>query len=159
MKVAVIDRQRRARIDHERLRDLARYFMQLVVHGDSPATWEAITVILADDAVIRRINADFLSHDCPTDVIAFSYAPMPGAEPGATGELVINVERAQLIGYRYGGPDRELALYLAHGCDHLGGADDATPVGRRRMRARECRWLRSRIVRDRMDGLIRRRTA
>ena len=38
--------------------------------------------------------------------------------------------------------DRELALYLAHGCDHLTGADDATPAGRARMRRRELGWLR-----------------
>lgn len=158
MKVAVIDRQRGARIDQKRLKDLVRYFMQRVVRVASSPTWEAVSVILADDAAIQGINAGFLHHDYPTDVIAFTYSPVPGAEPGATGELVINVERAQRIGHCYGGPDRELALYLAHGCDHLGGADDATPFERRRMRVRECRWLRSRVVRDRMIGLIQGRT-
>ena len=159
MKVAVIDRQRETRIDQDRLKGLVDYFMQRVARIDSSLTWEAINVILADDAVIRSINARFLRQDYPTDVIAFTYAPVPGAEPGATGELVINVELAQRVGHRYGGPERELALYVAHGCDHLGGADDATPVERQRMRARECRWLRSCVVRNSIVGLIRRQDA
>ena len=159
MKVAVIDRRREGRIDQVRLKVLVRYFMQRVARIASSPTWETLNVVLVDDAMIRSINASFLHHDDATDVIAFTYAPVPGAEPGATGELVINVERAQRIGHRYGGPDRELALYVAHGCDHLSGADDATPVERRRMRARECRWLRSRRVRGTMRGLIRRKTS
>jgi rRNA maturation RNase YbeY len=156
MKVSIIDRQKGARIDQERLKDLVHYFLRRVARDGASPVWEAINVILADDAVIHRLNASFLKHDYPTDVIAFAYAPVPGAEPGATGELVVNVERAQRIGHRYGGPERELALYVAHGCDHLGGADDGTPAERLRMRARECRWLRARVVRDRMGGLIRR---
>ena len=35
----------------------------------------------------------------------------------------------------------ELALYIAHGLDHLSGADDATYEGYRTMRRRELRWL------------------
>jgi rRNA maturation RNase YbeY len=154
MKVAVIDRQKGLRIDQDRLKHLVRYFMQRVTRAESLTAWEAISVILADDATIQSINAGFLHHDYVTDVIAFTYAPVPGAEAGATGELVVNVERARRIGHRFGGPERELALYVAHGCDHLGGADDATPVERRRMRARECRWLRAPAVRDRLSGLI-----
>lgn len=157
MKVAVIDRQKGARIAQDRLKDLVRYFMQQAARMDASVTWEAINVILADDAVIQKINARFLGHDYATDVITFTYAPVPGAQPGATGELVVNVERAQRIGHRYGGPNRELALYVAHGCDHLGGADDATPVERQRMRARECRWLRVGVVRDKIGGLIRKK--
>ncbi|MBQ3810327.1 MAG: hypothetical protein II839_05855, partial [Kiritimatiellae bacterium] len=37
--------------------------------------------------------------------------------------------------------DAELALYLAHGFDHLAGSDDATAAGYRAMRRRELRWL------------------
>ena len=57
-------------------------------------------------------------------------------------ELVINAERALAEGRRRaGGAARELALYLAHGMDHLAGRDDDTPARRRAMRRRETRWL------------------
>lgn len=76
-----------------------------------------------------------------TDVVAQSYAAVPGV-CAATAELVLNAERARAEGrVRAGGPARELALYLAHGLDHLAGADDDTPARRRAMRRRETAWL------------------
>lgn len=76
-----------------------------------------------------------------TDVVSQSYAAIPGVSP-ATAELVLNAERALAEGARRpGGPARELALYLAHGLDHLAGHDDDTPARRRAMRRRETAWL------------------
>ncbi len=87
-----------------------------------------------------------------TDVITLPYAATP-AEP-ARAELVVcpAVARAAaaardpatlLPEERAAGWDEnaELALYLAHGFDHLAGSDDATPAGYRAMRRRELRWL------------------
>ena len=54
----------------------------------------------------------------------------------------MNISQAHRLGRRYGGPAHELALYIAHGCDHLAGEDDTTPAQRQRMRKRELRWLR-----------------
>ena len=143
MKVSIIDRQRAGRVDGKRLGE----FVQLVmghVRPVPPATdWHGVSVILTGDALIRRVNRDFLGHDEPTDVISFTYPALPGPDSGPTGEVFVNVQQALRLGARYGGAARELALYAAHGCDHLGGAEDATPGGRRRMRNRECRWLRS----------------
>ena len=58
-------------------------------------------------------------------------------------EIIVNAERAWLAGSRRRGwsPSRELALYIAHGCDHLNDERDTTPAGRRRMRRRELHWL------------------
>lgn len=78
-----------------------------------------------------------------TDVVAQSYATVPGV-CGASAEVVLNAERARAEGQtRPGGAARELALYLAHGLDHLAGSDDRTPALRRAMRRRETRWLDS----------------
>ena len=55
---------------------------------------------------------------------------------------MVNSERAAAEGRgRPGGTSRELALYLAHGLDHLAGRDDAAPAERRAMRRRENGWL------------------
>ena len=76
-----------------------------------------------------------------TDVVSQAYAAVPGVG-AATAELILNAERARAEGRtRAGGPARELALYLAHGLDHLAGADDDTPARRRAMRRRETAWL------------------
>jgi len=107
--------------------------------------WRELTVILTDDAGIAPLNRHIMRHSGSTDVITQRYESLPGESDGLYGELFVNVERAwQLGGSRRGWPaSRELALYIAHGCDHLNDEDDATPAGRQRMRQRELRWLRS----------------
>ena len=96
-------------------------------------------VVVTDDTGIAPLNSRYFGRFAPTDVISFAYPPSPERH-AFFGELIVNVERAAACS-----PDlaRELALYLAHGCDHLAGADDATPAQRTAMRARENRWLRA----------------
>jgi len=85
-----------------------------------------------------------MAHGGATDVITQRYDPIPGEPGGLTGELFVNAERAACCAPRRAGwdPDRELALYLAHGFDHLTGADDGTRAERSRMRRRELGWLK-----------------
>ncbi|HPW74806.1 MAG TPA: rRNA maturation RNase YbeY [Kiritimatiellia bacterium] len=106
--------------------------------------WREITIHLLDDAGITPVNAAILKHAGPTDVITQRYEPIPGEPDGLIGELFVNVERAARAAPRRAGwnADRELALYLAHGFDHLAGAEDRTPAERARMRRRELAWLR-----------------
>jgi len=74
-------------------------------------------------------------------VVSQAYPAVPGACP-ATAERGVNPEGAQPEGRRRpGGAARELALYLAHGLDHLAGRDDDAPARRRAMRRRETAWL------------------
>ncbi len=154
MKVVVIDRQRTARVNRKQLSSLARHFLERPISGSIPPSWDCVSIVLADDALITDVNRTFLGHDYTTDVISFSYPPPPGIAANADGELFINVDQALRLGSRFGGAGRELALYAAHGCDHLGGADDATPAERRRMRRRECRWLQSPVARRLIRGLV-----
>lgn len=98
-------------------------------------------MVLTDDAAMPDYKAGCFGVRVQTDVVAQAYAAVPGAGP-ATAELILNAERAKQEGQsRPGGPARELALYLAHGLDHLAGRDDDTPARRRAMRRRETAWL------------------
>lgn len=85
-------------------------------------------------------NREFFGKDRPTDVISFRCDPVPG-EDGVTGDLIVNVERAVQEGPDHSGADAELALYIAHGFNHLSGADDNTPGKRAAMRRTELRRL------------------
>jgi probable rRNA maturation factor len=154
MKVAIVN-DSGLKVDCRRVRQLAGFFLLRASRTkDGPAgrrgvsarskdcPWGEISLVLSNDSGIHSINRDFLGHDYPTDVISFAYDPVPGESTAISGEIVVNVELAVRLGARFGGPERELALYIAHGCDHLTGADDATTPQRRRMRARELRWLK-----------------
>ena len=93
---------------------------------------------------ISRVNRACFNRSASTDVISAGYEPVPGDPAGRCAEVFVNVERALLEGGSRArwSPSLELALYIAHGCDHLAGATDADPAGRARMRRRELRWLR-----------------
>ncbi|MBL7075907.1 MAG: rRNA maturation RNase YbeY [Kiritimatiellae bacterium] len=102
-----------------------------------------LSIILMDDEGITKVNEALLQHEGATDVITVRYHALPGEdERDGIAELYVNVERAVQLARRGWPAGRELALYLAHGCDHLAGEDDATPVQRARMRRRELKWLR-----------------
>ena len=144
--------QRGFRIDRGSLRSLATALAGAARRGAAQAPWRELTVILADDAMIDPINRAVMGHVGATDVITQRYEAVPGEPPGLVGELVINVEQAWRVGTDLAkarsawSPAHELALYLAHGCDHLAGAEDDTPAGRIRMRRRERRWLAGLVI-------------
>ena len=146
LSISIRNHQSRHRIDAAALKRLARRLgVQARGFAAGAAPWREVAVHLLDDAGIAPFNAAIMRHAGATDVITQRYETCPGEPDGLVGELFVNVERAAASAPRRAGwsADRELALYLAHGFDHLAGADDATPAERGRMRRRELRWLRA----------------
>ena len=139
VKIRLLNRQRALRVRLPAVRRL----IQAPAHRAFPAEapFAELAVVLTDDAAMPAYKAGCFGYRAQTDVVTQAYAAVPGA-CAATAELVVNAERARAEGrQRPGGPARELALYLAHGLDHLAGADDDSPARRRAMRRRETAWL------------------
>ena len=107
------------------------------------APFRAVTVILQDDAFSAEVHEAINGAKGPTDVITQRYDAMPGETEGVYGELYVNVDQAIRVAPKRRGwsPAKELLLYVAHGMDHLSGADDLKPRDYDRMRRRELRWL------------------
>jgi rRNA maturation RNase YbeY len=139
MKTALINRQKR-RINLLAIRQLTAKLARLLEDADPNTVWEEVSLLLTDDEGITQHNREFFGKDRPTDVISFRCEAIPG-EDGATGDLIVNVERAVQEGPNHGGINAELALYIAHGFDHLSGAEDDTPANRAAMRRTEMRGL------------------
>ena len=104
-----------------------------------------ISLVLADDAFLRRINRDWRGIDRATDVISFAYderAARPPVDSLAAspvcGDLLVSMDRVRAQSRRYRvTPGVELARLVAHGTLHLCGHDHARARERARMRARE----------------------
>jgi probable rRNA maturation factor len=142
MNVSIVNAQEARHIRRGNLKRLARFLLSRSAER-SGFQWGDISIVLADHSTSQRVNRAHLGHDYPTDVITFHFAPVPGTDNRLTdGEILVNVEYACQRGHRYGGVQHELALYIAHGCDHLAGEDDQSSANRNRMRRRELRWLR-----------------
>jgi probable rRNA maturation factor len=151
MKTPVRNLQRKHRLNLPAIRRLTAELASFLEAADPDTVWQEVTLLLLDDAGITRYNREFLGKDRPTDVISFRSEPVPGEE-GATGDLIVNVECAVREGSRHSGMDIELALYIAHGFNHLSGADDNTPARRAAMRRTEMRRLK--VLKSAIQNLI-----
>ena len=108
------------------------------------APFRSVTVILQGDEFSAEVHEAINGAEGPTDVITQGYDAMPGEPEGVYGELYVNVDQAVRVAPKRGGWSvaKELLLYVAHGMDHLSGADDLNPADYGRMRRRELGWMK-----------------
>jgi probable rRNA maturation factor len=120
LRVVVQSRQRRRKVDAARLRRLLRSAAEeLGVGGE-------LTLVLAGDRLLRRLNRDFRGKDRPTDVLSF---PGEGGEAGL-GDVAISVETAARNARALGlSLPRELDVLALHGLLHVLGHDHETDDG------------------------------
>ncbi len=94
-----------------------------------------LSVVLADNRRLRKLNRDYLGVDAPTDVLSF---PASEADPetGARyiGDILISVPYATKGAKQAGNSlEAELQLLVVHGVLHLMGHDHAKPKEKKRM--------------------------
>ena len=115
-----------------------------------------VSLVVADDETLQRLNREFRGLNEVTDVLSFS-ASVPGRSDGEElpfvippgeapplGEVIISypqarrqaLERGELVG-------RELALLIVHGVLHLVGHDHLEPEETARMKAKEAAALKA----------------
>ncbi len=104
-----------------------------------------LTLVLTDDAHIRTLNRDFLSHDAPTDVLAFPAGENdPDTGHRYLGDVIISLPRATEQAAERGHPvEAELQLLVVHGVLHLLGHDHAESQEKAVMWAEQARILES----------------
>lgn len=86
-----------------------------------------LTIVLADDEQLHRLNRDFLGVDAPTDVLSFP-ASETDPETGAAylGDILLSIPRADAQAQTAGHPlADEARLLVVHGVLHLLGHDHA----------------------------------
>lgn len=121
LDVVLLERQRRRRVSRARLQRVLRGAAAILrVAGE-------LTLVLAGDGLLRRLNRDYRGKDRPTDVLSF---PGDGGESGL-GDVVISVARAERNARELGRTvPQELDVLALHGFLHVLGydheADDGT---------------------------------
>jgi len=85
-----------------------------------------VSLVLAGDRLLRRLNREFRGKDRPTDVLSF---PGGGGEAGL-GDVVISVERAERNARDFGRTlPEELDVLALHGFLHVLGYDHENDDG------------------------------
>lgn len=89
----------------------------------------SVSVLLASDVEIRRLNREFRGKDKPTDVLSFPAGDSAGRRKMA-GDLAVSVEtaarEAKTLGHSL---ETELRVLLLHGVLHLAGYDHEADSG------------------------------
>ena len=139
MRIEITHMNAPVHLDEAAVRTFATWIMQRVAKLTPGRQWIELSIVLTDDS-IRDLNREWFDRDAVTDVISFAYSGTP-SDPGNTGEVIVNLAQALGEGRERNSPDEEFALYLAHGCHHLTGAEDATPDQKKAMLTRERGWV------------------
>ena len=98
-------------------------------------------IFLVAPKTMARLNAKFLRHEGPTDVITFDHREVPGSSLFGEIYLCPEVADAQAAQFRTS-MEEEVVRYVVHGVLHLLGYDDLAPLPRRRMKREEARLLK-----------------
>ena len=108
----------------------------------APAVVGDITVVLAGDRAVRKLNRTFRGIDRATDVLSFDIGDgLKRGEP--FGDVVISVDMARRQAREYGATLREeVARLLVHGTLHLCGYDHQEPREAARMHGLTRRLVR-----------------
>ena len=120
LSVVLVNRQRRQPVRPERIRRLLGGAAAVLrVKGE-------LSLVLAGDRLLRRLNREFRGKDRPTDVLSF---PGGGGAAGL-GDVVISVETAGRNARGLGRTlPQELDVLALHGFLHLLGYDHETDDG------------------------------
>ena len=108
-----------------------------------------VSVLLASDGAIKRLNGKFRGKHRPTDVISFPALEVPVQKsrsrpsrihPPVAGDLAISLDAAARQAQRLGHPViTELKILMLHGLLHLAGYDHETDAGEMAAREEELR--------------------
>ncbi len=113
------------------LRGLTKRFRPRLPQGE-------LSVLVVDDAAIRRLNRTWRGKDQATDVLSFEQ----DRRTGLLGDVVISLDTARRQALEGGRPlSQELARLLVHGLLHLAGHDHLESAEARRMARAEVQLL------------------
>ena len=126
-------------IDEHALERLAEHALE----AEAVAHPSELSILLADDGVVRALNRSYRGTDSATDVLSFAQGEgerfaRPEGAAAHLGDVVISLDTARRQAQEFGQPlQDELAHLLVHGILHLLGYDHERDEDERAMRARE----------------------
>lgn len=108
----------------------------------------AVSIVLADDRIVRQMNEDFRDTDAPTNVLAFPAGANPSTlsegEPLPLGDIILALQTLQReIREQVTSLENHLTHLVIHGTLHLLGFDHKIPAEAEKMEALEVEILAS----------------
>ena len=146
MRIQIENRQRKQKILKRPLRRIARKILSVSGYPEAE-----LSILILDNAGIRKINRDYLQRDRPTNVISFAMQEGEGSglQPLLLGDVVISAERAAADAAEAGLPfEHELVFLLLHGILHLLGYDHERGTEQQALEMENCERELFRLLRN-----------
>lgn len=121
-------------LGHESIKYMVKYVL-----GSEKYKVREIIINFITEKEITKINKSYLNHNYPTDIITFSYAPPSDkieAEIFISLQIVKKNSKIYKVSFK-----NELMRVIIHGCLHLAGYNDKTPLEVELMRQKENYYL------------------
>lgn len=134
LEIAVSSESERWAADLVGTEALCRRAVSAALAADGPHDERLeVSVVLADDRMVRELNRDNRGIDRPTNVLAFPGDPaeegIPDGAPRLLGDIVLANETIAREASEFGKPfEDRLAHLVVHGTLHLLGYDHQTPA-------------------------------
>ena len=137
MKITLWNLQKRVPVRAQKIKKL----IQRVLKTEKVKETGWINICFVDNAQIKKLNARFLKHSSPTDVLAFDLADKK-AKGIIWAEIMISAQAAYQQARSFNTTaEYELSLYVVHGILHILGYDDRSPKDKKLMRKKEGQYV------------------
>lgn len=116
---------------------------QLTLDLENVAQESALSVVIGDDMLLKKLNYKFRNIDTTTDVLSFPSGELdPDTKMLYLGDVVISLPRAEYQASAGGHPlVDELQLLVVHGTLHLLGYDHLAQADKEKMQAAQDKAL------------------
>lgn len=112
---------------------------------DSLSINDDISVVIEDDAFIKKYNSNYRGIDSPTDVLSFGSDEIdPETHNRYLGDVIISFEKVLSQAISHNVSEKcELLLLITHGILHLLGYDHDTAINKDKMWLQQSKILES----------------
>ena len=126
-------------LDEKKIENFIKFILENEYKEEYGKNDYYLSLLIADNKIIKQINKEYRNKDTETDVISFAYNETENiGELNVLGDIIISLEKVKNQSKEYGhSEEREFYYVLCHGMLHLLGYDHMEEEDKKIMRKRE----------------------
>ena len=126
-------------LDEKKIENFIKFILENEYKEEYRKNDYYLSLLIADNKIIKQINKEYRNKDTETDVISFAYNETENIGGlNVLGDIIISLEKVKNQSKEYGhSEEREFYYVLCHGMLHLLGYDHIEEEDKKIMRKRE----------------------
>ena len=126
-------------LDEKKIENFIKFILENEYKEEYGKNDYYLSLLIADNKIIKQINKEYRNKDTETDVISFAYNETENIGGlNVLGDIIISLEKVKNQSKEYGhSEEREFYCVLCHGMLHLLGYDHIEEEDKKIMRKRE----------------------